>query len=111
MHRDIYLSVKFSFVNQELSQGYVSVIEDLLYPDYYRLLENNSKLLPEDSFFFLLAPEKPIIVTYDNHAVFYYPVFTMREEFTLTELEDFCKLWLKERQGVSDCGQDANCIY
>nr|WIL03860.1 hypothetical protein Cplu_56 [Cedratvirus plubellavi] len=106
MHRDIHLSVVFPFPD-----GQVFPEEELLYPDYYRLLENNSRLLPEDSFFFLLSPEKPTMVVHNAHAVFYFPVFTMRKEFTRVEFEDFYKLWLRERQGVPDCGQEAGYIY
>ncbi|QIN54182.1 hypothetical protein [Cedratvirus kamchatka] len=107
MHRDIHLSVVFAFPNHE---GDVSMIEELLCPDYYRVLENNSRLLPEDSVFFLLPPEKPVMTVHDTCAVFYFPVFTMKGEFTSQEFGEFYKLWLRERQGVFDCGQEPNYI-
>lgn len=111
MHRDLYLSVNFSLANQELSEGNVDMLEDLLYPDYYRILENNSRLLPEDSLFFLLSPEKPIIILHNTHAVFYYPLFTTTEDFNMDDVDDFYLTWLQERKGVPDCGEEARCIY
>lgn len=111
MHRDLYLSVSFPLVNQELSEGNIDLLEDLLYPDYYRLLENNSRLFPEDSFFFLLSPEKPIIIVHNTKAVFYYPLFTLSDDFTLDDVDDFYNMWLQERKGVVDCGQEPRCIY
>ncbi|SPN79222.1 Hypothetical protein BRZCDTV_220 [Brazilian cedratvirus IHUMI] len=108
MHRDLYLSVSFPLANHE---GDVDLLEDLLYPDYYRVLENNSRLLPEDSFFFLLSPEKPIIIVHNTHAVFYYPLFTLSDDFTLDDVDDFYNMWLQERKGAVDCGQEPRCIY
>lgn len=106
MYRDIYLSVTLPFVNNQ-----TPAYEEVLYPDYYRLLENNSRVLPEDSTFFLLAPEKPIMVLCQAHAVFYFPLFTMRDHFTHVELKDFYKLWLRERQNIPECGQEPRCVY